>query len=228
MKDKKLLYVIAALALVVAVVAIVVFAWHRSNPSGQGSADAEGGWNERLVSDGGGKKKLPRQASPEAHSADAGSQTVEEPASNADDGDPAAESTTTSPDPVDVENALVEEFDNATDKWTNPVKGEISMKDVYAFADTFARVPKNHKQESLQRALNLIPDENIMILAGLLMDKSQEKEYIMAVFQDVLNRSDEVKQPLLNEIYKDKTHPCWPEVAWIFDATGQKDNKNTK
>lgn len=228
MKDKESLHVFATLALVAAVVvAVVLFERYRGNSPDKGSAVAEGGRSERRVSDGRGKEAPLRQTAPEVHPADEDSQTVEEPASNADD-EESAESTTTSPDPIDIENARVEEFDNATDKWTNPVDGEISMKDVYAFADTFARVPKNRKQESLQRALNLIPDENIMILAGLLMDKHLDNEYLMAVFNDVLNRSDEVKQPLLNEIYKDKDHPCWAEVAWIFDATGQKDNKNTK
>ena len=132
------------------------------------------------------------------------------------------ESPVTPPDPVEVENAIVEEFDNVTDKWTKPVDGDIPMKDIYAFAESFARVPKNRRLESLQRALNLIPDDNIMILAGLLMNKQLDEEAMTAVFNDVLNRSDDVKQPLLNEIYKDKTHPRWADVAWIFDATGQK------
>ena len=219
MKVDKSLFILVALAAVV--VAIVV--WRRNPPhDGRGtSGDAQ----VERQSPGGGSA---RSSNAGARPGNEGPRNVEESAADSDDGTSEAQPSDSSPDPADAERALVEEFDNATDKWTNPVSGEISMKEVYAFADAFSRVPTKYKHESLQRALNLIPDDNIMILAGLLMDKSLDNEYIVAVFQDVLNRSDEVKQPLLNEIYKDKTHPCWPEVAWIFDATGQKDNKNTK
>ena len=219
MKVDKSLFILVALAAVV--VAIVV--WCRNSPNdGRGTS---GGVQVERQSSGGGSA---RSSNAGARPGNEEPRNVEENAADSDDETSEAQPSDSSPDPADAERALVEEFDNATDKWTNPVSGEISTKEVYAFADAFSRVPAKYKRESLQRALNLIPDDNIMILAGLLMDKSQEKEYIMAVFQDVLNRSDEVKQPLLNEIYKDKTHPCWPEVAWIFDATGQKDNKNTK
>lgn len=219
MKVDKSLFILVALAAVV--VAIVV--WRRNPPHNE--RGTSGGVQTERQSSGGGSA---RSANAGTRPGNEGLRNVEENAADSDAGTPEAQPSDSSPDPADAERALVEEFDNATDKWTNPVSGEISTKEVYAFADAFSRVPAKYKRESLQRALNLIPDDNIMILAGLLMDKSQEKEYIMAVFQDVLNRSDEVKQPLLNEIYKDKTHPCWPEVAWIFDATGQKDNKNTK
>ena len=219
MKVDKSLFILVALAAVV----VAIYVWRRNPPhDGRGtSGDAQ----VERQSPGGGSA---RSSNAGARPGNEGPRNVEESAADSDDGTSEAQPSDSSPDPADAERALVEEFDNATDKWTNPVSGEISTKEVYAFADAFSRVPANYKRESLQRALNLIPDDNIMILAGLLMDKSQEKEYIMAVFQDVLNRSDDVKQPLLNEIYKDKTHPCWPEVAWIFDATGQKDNKNTK
>ena len=26
--------------------------------------------------------------------------------------------------------------------------------------------------------------------------------------------------PILKQIFKDKSHPCWADTAWIFDATG--------
>ena len=95
------------------------------------------------------------------------------------------------------------------------------MSDIDEFKRRFARVPDSRKGECLQRSLNLLPDENVMLLAGLLLDKSLDKEYLELVFNDVLNRDEEVKKPILEEIYKDKTHPCWANAAWIFDATGE-------
>ena len=93
--------------------------------------------------------------------------------------------------------------------------------DVDAFAAAFRAVPKEERDDGIRRALNLIPDENALLLAGVLMDKAQEKDIVELVFNDVLNRGDEVKMPMLRQIFKDKSHPCWADAAWIFDATGE-------
>ena len=119
------------------------------------------------------------------------------------------------------ETALVDAFYALTDKWMEPVKVGVSMKDVDEFAAQFRRLPKSRRQECLQRALNLVPDENVMLLAGILMDKSQDKEIVGLVYNDVLNRDESVKKPILREIFKDKTHPFWADTAWILDVTGE-------
>ncbi len=125
----------------------------------------------------------------------------------------------------DAAEKLVAAFDSLTDRWIKPVKGGISMKDVEAFAEQFRKVPNDRKKECLHRALNLVPDENVMLLAGILMDKSQDKEYVELVFNDVLNRDEEVKKPILQQIFKDKEHPCWVDAAWILDVTGERPRK---
>ncbi len=117
------------------------------------------------------------------------------------------------------EEAIVDDFDKLTDKWMEPAKGGVTMKDVETFAALFRKVPKNRKEECLHRALNLVPDENVMLLAGILMDKSQDPELIELVYNDVLNRSADVKQPILQQIFKDQEHPCWADTAWILDVT---------
>ena len=60
------------------------------------------------------------------------------------------------------------------------------------------------------------------LLAGILMDKSQDKELVELVYNDILNRSEDVKKTVFAEIIKDKTHPCWADTAWILDVTGEK------
>jgi len=117
--------------------------------------------------------------------------------------------------------ARVEAFYGLTDKWMEPKKGGVTMKDVEEFAAAFRSVPKDRKDECIHRALNLVPDDNIMLLAGILMDKSEDKEIVETVFNDVLNRDEEVKKPILKQIFEDKTHPCWADTAWIFDVTGE-------
>jgi len=123
------------------------------------------------------------------------------------------------------ETKLVDAFDALTDKWMEPSAKGVTMADVDAFVKQFATVPKARKEECLQRALNLIPDENVMLLAGVLMDKTQDKELVELVFNDVLNRDEAVKKPIMLEIFKDKTHPCWADTAWILDVTGEVPSK---
>ena len=77
----------------------------------------------------------------------------------------------------------------------------------------------------IHRALNLIPDENVMLLAGVVMDKTMDKEIVETVYNDILNRDEDVKKPILQEIFKDKSHPCWADTAWILDVTGELPGK---
>lgn len=122
---------------------------------------------------------------------------------------------------ADEEEALVKAFDSLTDSWTKPSGRAISMEEVQRFVERFRKVPKARKSECLQRALNLVPDENVMLLAGVLMDKTQDKEYLEMVYNDVLNRDEDVKQPILQQIFKDREHPCWTDTAWVLDVTGR-------
>ena len=123
------------------------------------------------------------------------------------------------------EEKLVNDFDNLTDKWTESSPKGVSMDDIDKFAKTFRKIPKTRQDECIHRALNLIPDENVMLLAGVLMDKSMDKEIVETVYNDILNRSEEVKKPILQQIFKDKSHPCWTDTAWILDVTGELPKK---
>ena len=119
------------------------------------------------------------------------------------------------------EEKLVEAFDDLTDKWQDPSAKGVTMADIDNFAQSFRKIPKARQDECIHRALNLIPDENVMLLAGVLMDKTMDKEIVETVFNDVLNRDEDVKKPILQEIFKDKDHPCWADTAWILDVTGE-------
>ena len=119
------------------------------------------------------------------------------------------------------EEKLVDAFDDLTDKWQEPSAKGVTMADIDNFAQSFRKVPKARQDECVQRALNLIPDENVMLLAGILMDKTMDKEIIEEVYDDILNRDEDVKKPILQQIFNDKTHPCWADTAWILDVTDE-------
>lgn len=116
----------------------------------------------------------------------------------------------------------VEEFDATVDKWMESSKDKVvAMADVDAFRELFRKVPKARKEECVHRALNLIPDDNVMLLAGILFDKEQDKEILDLVYNDILNRDEDVKKPILRELFKDREHPNWADTAWILDVTGE-------
>ena len=125
----------------------------------------------------------------------------------------------------DGEERLVDGFYAETDKWT-AADGDgakpPAVEDAVAFAEKFRALPDERKEECLQRALNLVPDENVVVLVGILMDKTQERKYIQLVFDDILNRPDDVKMPILERILSDEKHPCNADAKWIFDVTGKR------
>ena len=84
-----------------------------------------------------------------------------------------------------------------------PSEKGVTMEDVDEFAAAFRAVPEESREDGIRRALNLVPDENALLLAGVLMDKSQPHEFVELVFNDVLNRAEEVKLPILRQILKD-------------------------
>lgn len=114
----------------------------------------------------------------------------------------------------------VTRFYAEVDRWTR--ERPVRVEDVQEFVRTFTAIPPPLRKGSVHRALNLIPDANVALLAGVLLDKSQPTEVVREVFNDIVNRSEEVKKPILKEIAKDKTHPCCSDAEWIFEVTGEK------
>ena len=121
---------------------------------------------------------------------------------------------------ADERNHKAARFHAETDRWLR--ERPMEVEDIRQFVRVFNDVPLLRKKECIRRALNLIPDANVALLAGVLFDKSQPVEITREVFTDILNRPEEVKKPILQEIFKDKTHPCCSDAEWIFEVTGEK------
>ena len=128
------------------------------------------------------------------------------------------------PDGMDAAEVAAEKavkaFEDLTDALREPIRGDIALKRVDDFVRKFKVLPKERQDEELHHALNLIPDDNSLFLLGVLMDAEVDKELKELVFNDFLNRGDEVKQPMLKAVFKQKSHPCWADAAWILDVTG--------
>lgn len=177
--------------------------------------------SEKAASDGSDRTIAPEPASADADSSSsagaAEDSATPEPADEQSEEEKAAE----------AEAKLVDAFDAMTDTWMEPSDKGVTMAEIDRFVKQFKQVPKARQDECLHRALNLVPDENVMLLAGILMDKTVDKELVELVFNDILNRDEDVKKPILQQVYKDKSHPCWADVAWILDVTGEKPEAST-
>lgn len=158
----------------------------------------------------------------DAAAGDAAEEPAEESAAEEEpsDGEPAEAPMTEEERQEAEEEQKVEAFDALTDKWVAAdEKRQVTMKDADEFVARFKAIPAARQDECIHRALNLVPDENVMLLVGVLMDRTVDKEIVETVYQDVLNRDEDVKRPILKEIFKDKSHPCWKDTAWILDVT---------
>jgi len=146
----------------------------------------------------------------------------DEPGENeAEEAEESAEEEESGSEAPDEEEQKVNAFDDLTDRWMEPSAKGVTMNDIDNFARQFREIPKERQDECIHRALNLIPDENVMLLAGVLMDKSMDTEIVETVFNDILNRDEDVKKPILQQVFKDKKHPCWADTAWILDVTDE-------
>lgn len=201
MKTRKWIWLPAALA---AFAAVVLWFLTAGRPAAVPTAAEDG--EELSAGDGAAEEAEPDPEDGEA--------------SGDDDGSDAGEMDEDDRQAAEAER-LVDAFDGLTDKWMEQEGGEVTLRDVDEFVARFKAVPKDRQEECLQRALNLISDEHVLLLAGVLFDKTVDKEQKELVFNDVLNRDEEVKKLILPRIYKDRTHPCWADAAWILDVTGE-------
>ena len=117
------------------------------------------------------------------------------------------------------ERQNVESFYAAIEKWREPRAASPTPQEMSEFCAAFDKIPEERKIDEIHHAINLIPDENLLLLAAILFDKSQNKDVIDAIYSDILNRDDSVKMPVVEKIYQDREHPCWAEAAWLLDVT---------
>ena len=215
---KKISAIVVFLAVIVAV---VVFMWQGGESEQAPGDDVEITASQPAAQ--GVARKGATAESAEAENADV--EGVESEDVGEDAGEESEEPKTAEELQSEEDEKKVDAFDSLTDKWMEKDGGEVTMKDMDDFVAKFKSVPDARKDECLHRALNLVSDDHVLLLAGILFDKSIDKEYLELVFNDVLNRDEEVKKLILPKIFKDKDHPCWADTAWILDVTGELPKK---
>ncbi len=122
-------------------------------------------------------------------------------------------------DPPTPEEKAVIDWDNLVDRYEEPLQTPPTPAQRAAFYNAFKKLHEDNQQESIARATNLLPDENISLLYDILFDTSLDETILDAVFSDVLNRPEEIKEPIIDIIAKDKKHPLFTEAAHIKNVT---------
>ena len=87
--------------------------------------------------------------------------------------------------------------------------------------EAFDSLDKQDQMDGIRRSLNLFQDEQFPALYDILFDKAEDPDVLDAIFSDALNRPEEIKNPLMKELVKDKEHQCFFESARILDVIGE-------
>ena len=106
-------------------------------------------------------------------------------------------------------DALVENFAATSDR-------SVTKEDCAKVNEALKRLPRDRRRASAQSLLNLVPDGNFGVMRDVLFDPAQPTEVVDAVFNDLLNRPEEVKTPLLKEISQDASHANCAEARRIL------------
>jgi len=85
----------------------------------------------------------------------------------------------------------------------------------------FDRMHPEDRIEPLQQALILLPDHQLPVLFDILFDNRQHPDVLDAIFDDALNRPDDLKMPLMEALREDRDHPCFFEAVRILDIAGE-------
>jgi len=86
--------------------------------------------------------------------------------------------------------------------------------------EAFDAIPPGEDREYAMHAMmNLISDGAVQALVPILMDTRYDEDILDIIFNDILNRDDEIKYPILEEIAKNPEHPNFTDAAHILEVT---------
>lgn len=78
-------------------------------------------------------------------------------------------------------------------------------------------LPPDAQEEFVAHAVNLCEDEQFGLLANIYLDAATPKEVSETIFNDALNRPDEIKLPLLANTLRNPAHPMAGEAREILE-----------
>ena len=85
-------------------------------------------------------------------------------------------------------------------------------------------VPDTEKDTGVHTLLNLLPDESFAMVEPILLDPTENPDVLDAIFSDMLNRPDELKNPYIIKISKMRDHPEFTDAMHIKTVTDLKED----
>jgi len=81
----------------------------------------------------------------------------------------------------------------------------------------FASLPPEAQEEFIAHAVNLCEDEQYSLLEGIYLNNATPAEVKDTIFNDLLNRPDEIKLPLLAKSLANPAHPMTDDSREILE-----------
>ena len=102
---------------------------------------------------------------------------------------------------------------------------EITVDEMIRTKELFDSLNEEQRSDEIGHTMNLIPDESIGLLYGILFDPAEGAEITDAIFCDILNRDEDIKMPVMRQLLKMKDHPCYEDVRHILSVVGDEDEE---
>ena len=100
---------------------------------------------------------------------------------------------------------------------------EITVDEMIRTKELFDSLNEEQRSDEIGHTMNLIPDESIGLLYGILFDPAEGAEITDTIFCDILNRDEDIKMPVLRQLLKMKGHPCSEDAQHILSVVGDED-----
>lgn len=112
--------------------------------------------------------------------------------------------------------------------WENLINQVVKQTDVPAdeqamrLKEAFNRLDVADQMDAIRSALNLLRDKQFPALYAILYDNKESADVLDAIFSDALNRPEEIKNPVMRQLRKDRDHPLFFEASRILDVVEPK------
>lgn len=127
------------------------------------------------------------------------------------------------PEPTEQERVLAvweQSFDvfvkRQDDETWKPAETEIAQ-----FKALFDKMDVAQRLEQIPHAQNLFSDASFGFLKAILMDPTEPQEVLESIYYDLLNRPEELKYPILREVYAVPVHPLRGEIEELAGVLGE-------
>ena len=151
-----------------------------------------------------------------------GEEATDEDEESAEDEEP-AEDEEEEEEPLTPEEQALANWEKAFDAFVERQDDETwqpTQADIAKFKSLFDQLDAEQQLEQIPHAQNLFSDSSFGFLKAILLDPAESQEVLESIYNDLLNRPEELKYPVLREVYQVKQHPLRGEIEELDEMMG--------